>query len=94
MDVLRQVFQKLNQDAYISQKDFSKNYLLKSEHYYSMLLCTGREPSMSALVNLGCKLKQRHSLYENNRFQALNDKQNIFHELVKLVFNSFYSRAT
>ena len=54
----------MSQDAYISQKDFSKDYLLKSEHYCSMLLCTGKEPSMSALVNLGCKLKQGHSLFE------------------------------
>ena len=48
----------------LSQKDFSRNYLLKSEHYYCMLLCTGGELSMSALVNRGCKLKQRHSLFE------------------------------
>ena len=47
----------------LSQKNFSKNYLLKSEHYYSMLPCTGSEPYMSALVNRGCKLKQRHSLF-------------------------------
>ena len=48
----------------LSQKDLNKNYLLKSEHYYYMLLCKGSEPSMSALVNRGGKLKQRHSLFE------------------------------
>ena len=47
----------------LRQKDFNKNYLLKSEHYYCMLLCKGSEPSMSALVNCGRKLKQRHSLF-------------------------------
>ena len=76
----------------LSQKDLNKNYVLKSEHYYCMLLCKGSEPSMSALVNRGCKLKQRHSLFEK-KFQALNDEQNMIHELVKVVFNSFYSRV-
>jgi hypothetical protein len=77
----------------LSQKDLNKNYLLKSEHYYCMLLCKGSEPSMSALVNRGCKLKQRHSLFEK-KVQSVKRYENMIHELVKVVFNSFYSRVT
>ena len=54
------IFLKLNRNIYIKSERLNKNYLLKSEHYYCMLLCKGSEPSMSALVNRGCKLKQRH----------------------------------
>jgi hypothetical protein len=58
-----------------------------------MLLSTGKEPSLDALVRLGANLKQRHEICRESRYGELRQKAEWLFPITTRVWTAFYEKA-
>ena len=94
MEILDEVFNELKRFNMVeSQVDFSTKWLNKSNRYYSMIICSKREPSVDALGRLAANLKQKHDICKESKHGELRLKAEWLHPLVQTAFTEWYKRA-
>jgi hypothetical protein len=81
---------------YLSEKQFSLQYLGKCDTYFAYLKCSGKQPIADALLNLWGKLNLEKQIFERSLKQArtpfhkqmLNDWIVLYSSLGEKTFNS------
>lgn len=93
METLKYIYEGLKElELVTDQKSFSTDWLLRSPHYYAMLISSGKKPSITSMVNLGCRLKEIHTHFSSSNL--MRERAAVIYPYVTICFNSFYSRVT
>ncbi len=94
MSLLEEAYHELRRFKMVdNQCEFSTKWLNKSKRYYSMVLATGREPSVDTLARLAANLKQRHDICRNSRYGELRLKADWIRPLMKKTWRELFHRA-
>ena len=75
-EILQNIYNQLaSEHAYLSEREFSRDYLGKSETYFAYLKSAGKSPSSDALLSLWRRLNKEKKLCK----QALSRAKNLYH---------------
>ena len=86
--ILQEIYNELAMEIeYLSEKQFSLQYLGKCDTYFAYLKCTGKDPSADALLNLWGKFNTEKQICE----RSLTHARTAFHKQMLSDWISLYT---
>lgn len=93
-DILNAVYEELHELGMTANHcTFSRDWLLSSPRYYSMIRASGRKPSVSVIGALAARLKQQHELMKTSRHGELRYRATLIYPLLRKVWTELYESA-
>ena len=94
MNILNETFEFLiGVGVVTSQEEFSSRFLNKSRRYFSMIKCTGREPSVEAIATLASRMVDLSRNLKSSRYGNILNEGETAERLSQKLWNTVYRQS-